>query len=227
MNGVQVLLVGLEQSLAEVESWLAGTESTLHLADDLDEATDLVDVTGASLLLVNRRLAGLDPLEVVARCHQRLGDGHLPFAFLDPVDRGESVVVRRHPVSGEFAIERLAHDRLGPLLRALVSPRSEPPPPCPAATPAIRDRLLEVGFNGKAEHGGRLFVVQTEVAVEDAGRDGARVAVRVTVFERGCLLWARMHPVMLRTNPLAELEARAAEIHQQVIDRFSATGRGD
>ena len=217
MTTVQVMLVGLEAELDRLVPLLGDLEPRLDVADDLEEACELLAITGADLLVVNRSLAGLDPVDAVARCYADIGRADLPFVFLEP-DRPEDASVVRRIEGGEFSVDRPGEAGLGPLLRAAVA-GEEAPIQATAASPELKQQMLEVGFNDGASHEGRSFVVQTEVHL----RDG-RVAVRVTVFEGGVLTSAETHKVELGADPLGELRARAAEIHERAV---AAIERGE
>ena len=182
----QVMLVGLESMIAEIELLLDALPITFQVADDLEEALELAGVTGVDAIFVHRELAGLDPGEAVAECASAIGAHDLPIAFLQPDDPEQSFVILRDAEAGGLAPVQPGARQLGALLRRIVTPEGLEPRAAAGKEKRVVERIEDIGFNSQLRVNGLAFDVQTEIHVREHG-----ATVRTTAYERGRLVYAK------------------------------------
>jgi len=209
MSTSQVLLVDLDPIIGEVEVMLRGEDVVINTVDDLDDAIEMAQVTGAHLILINGTRGCFDPVEVVARCYAEAGLDDPPFVFLAPREPDRSRIVRRDRRGGEFFVGQAPVGQLGETMRALLSPKG-PPVLTRIGSNDIKERVLEIGFNDKVDVEGRRYSIQTEVHADKGG-----VLIRSKVFEMGRITLVRDFPVALGEDPIASVERLASDIHRE------------
>jgi hypothetical protein len=216
MPSGQVMLVGLEPVLGEIEILLDGLPVTFQVADDLEEALELAGVTGVDAIFVHRGLAGLDPVDAVAECAAAIGARELPIVFFEPSDPDQTFVIMRDPESGNLAPVQPGAAKLGALLRRVASPRGLERSSGAGKEKRVVERIEDIGFNSQLRVNGLAFDVQTEVHVRE---EGARV--RTTAYESGRLVYTDSTDVDPSKVALDAAERLAQRSHDTAIESLA------
>jgi hypothetical protein len=213
MSSGQVMLVGLEPVIGEIEILLDALPVTFQVADDLEEAIELAGVTGVDAIFVHRELAGLDPVEAVAECAAIDDAQALPIVFLDPDDPDRTFVIMRDPDRGELAPVKPGARKLGRLLREIVSPPEGLDRPRAAGNEKrVVERIEDIGYNSQLRVNGLAYDVQTEIHVREGG-----ATVRTTAYERGRLVYTRSTELEPESTALEDAERLAQRSHDRAI----------
>jgi hypothetical protein len=222
MTTGQVMLVGLEPVIGEIELLLDALPVTFQVADDLEEALELAGVTGVDAIFVHRGLAGLDPVDAVAECAAAIGSQDLPIVFLEPEDPDQTFVIMRDPERGSLAPIKPGARKLGALLREIVTPREGLDRGRAAGNEKrVVERIEDIGYNSQLRVNGLAYDVQTEIHVRESG-----ATVRTTAYERGRLVYAESTELDPATTELDAAERLARRSHDKAIGGL-ASHRGE
>lgn len=214
MPSGQVMLVGLEPALAEIEILLDALPVTFQVADDLEEALELAEVTGVDAIFVHRGLVGLDPVDAVAECTSAIGSRDLPIVFFAPEDPDQTFVIMRDR-NGGLAPVRPGASKLGALLREVAAPRGLDAPPAADKERRVVERIEDIGFNSQLRVNGLAYDVQTEIHVREAG-----ARVRTTAYEHGRLVYTDATDIDPGATAVDEAERLAQCSHDTAIERL-------
>jgi len=220
MPSGQVMLVGLEPAMGEIEILLDALPVTFQVADDLEEALELAGVTGVDAIFVHRTLAGLDPVEAVAECAAALGTRDLPIVFFEPDDPDETFVILRDKQRGVLAPLKPGAAKLGGLLRQLATAQGLVRPSWAGKEKRAVDRIEDIGFNSQLRVNGLAYDVQTEVHVREEG-----ATVRTTAYEHGRLVYTKSTELDRDRMALEEAELLAQRSHDKAIESLADEGQ--
>ena len=108
MSKKQVMLIGLDPTEHDVEYLFDNDEILFHLAEDVEEAVETVEITPVEMLIVNASLVEGAASEFVERLHLQIEAPHLPVVVLVPERIGEAEIFYRTGDQAEYAVRRVA-----------------------------------------------------------------------------------------------------------------------
>lgn len=216
MRSAQIVAIDLEDAVGLAELLLAGREIAVHPVDDFDEAAEITGVVGADLVLLSPAAAGEDPIQRLGSFGEAFGERPPPFAAIDPEAFQRTRVYLRPQAGLEWVTLSPGGERLAPFLAALLDKGDAVVHFELPAVAAVKNRLVDIGFNSLAKAEDGDYSVQTETHVI-----GQKAVIRSTAFTFGRIALSRRFPLGFVANPVDETRRLAEEIHRETCDRIA------